>query len=457
VSSPGAHLERLLGAVDAASVIVANVVGVGIFTAPGVIARIVPRPWPMLAAWAAGGALAFAGANAYAELGAQQPRAGGEYIYLREAFSPLVGFLTGWTSFVAGFSGAIAATAVGFAAYLGRYLPAASETRPLLHITLGLVNLNISPLKLTALVVIFAVACIHVVGVRPGKRFQNTITAIEILAFGILITLGFFLGRGSFQHFANPAGSVHPVSWLLALVPIMFAYSGWNAAAYVAEEVREPSKNIPRALLLGTTIVTVLYLLLNALYLYALDPAQLAGIIQSADAAAGALFGNRGAALLTPLLLVTLAGSLSATTLAGPRVYFAMARDGLFWSRASQVHSRYRTPATAILVQAAWSGLLVISGTFEELLIYTGFAVVLFSGMAVAALFVLRRQQGAGGMPFGSWGYPFVPAVFVIAAFAIVVNAVIERPRPALAGVLLIIAGVPLYLWMTKRGRRTTA
>jgi basic amino acid/polyamine antiporter, APA family len=453
VSSHGARLERLLGVVDTASVIVANVIGVGIFTAPGVIARIVPRPWPMLAAWVTGGALALAGANAYAELGALRPRAGGEYVYLREAFSPLAGFLTGWTSFVAGFSGAIAASAVGFAAYLGRYFPAASETRSLLHIPLGAANLDISPLKVTALVMIFAVALIHVVGLRPGKRFQNTITAAEILALGILIVLGFFLGHGSFQHFANPLGRVSPVSWLLALVPIMFAYSGWNAAAYIAEEVREPSRNIPRALLLGTAIVTVLYLLLNVLYLYALDPSQLAGIIQSADAAAQALFGNRGAALLTPLLLIALAGSLSAMTLAGPRVYFAMARDGLFWNKASQIHQRFRTPATAIFVQAAWSGVLVISGTFEELLIYTGFAVVLFSGMAVAALFVLRRRQEAEGMPFRGWGYPFVPAVFVIAAFAIVVNAIVERPKPSLAGVLVILSGVPIYFWMAKRGR----
>jgi APA family basic amino acid/polyamine antiporter len=322
---------------------------------------------------------------------------------------------------------------------------------------LGVANLDVSPLKLTALAMIFTVACIHVVGLRPGKRFQNIITAIEVLALGILITLGFSLGHGSLQHFASPAGSVRPVSWLLALVPIMFAYSGWNAAAYVAEEVREPSRNIPRALLLGTAIVTALYLLLNVLYLYALDPAQLAGIIQSADAAAGALFGNRGAALLTPLLLVALAGSLSAMTLAGPRVYFAIACDGLFWNKAAQIHSRFRTPATAILAQAAWSGLLVISGNFEELLIYTGFAVVLFSGLAVAALFVLRRRQGAERMPFRSWGYPLAPAAFVIAAFAIVVNTVIERPKPSLAGVLVIVAGVPIYFLMRRRGRQSPA
>jgi len=461
---PGGGLERSLGTLDAAAIVVSNVIGVGIFTVPGIVAGMIGQPLAMLGVWLAGGALAFAGADAYAELAARHPRAGGEYVYLREGFGPLAAFLTGWTSFVAGFSGAIAASAVGFAAYLGRYFPAAADARSRLG---WLPFLEISPRSLVALALIFGISAVHLRGLGPGKILQNWLAGLKVLALVVLVGLGFAFGTGSMQNFSSSAGAARPAGlplvprlqdrdWLLALIPVMFTYSGWNAAAYVAEEIRDPSRKVPRALALGTGIVVVLYLLLNALYLYALPVERLAGVIETGDRAAEALFGPSAAGGLTALVLLALAGGVSAMVLAGPRVYFAMARDGLFLPAAARVHPRYRTPAVAILAQALWSALLVLSGTFEQLLIYTGFAVVLFSGLAVAALFFLRRGEGAparlpdGQAPYRAWGYPVAPALFVLTSFAMVLNAIHENPGPSLAGLAVIGAGIPLYFWFRR-------
>jgi APA family basic amino acid/polyamine antiporter len=462
-------LSRSLGPLDAAAVVISNVIGVGIFTVPGIVAQMVGHPLWMLAAWLAGGLLAFAGANAYAELAARHPRAGGEYVYLRAGFGPLAAFLTGWTSFIAGFSGAIAAGAVGFAEYFGRYAPAAADTRPLLSVPLYVITLEFSPRALVALVVLFAITAVHIRGLGPGTAMQNTLTVLKFAALVALIGFGFTIGSGSAQNFAAAAAPVRPANWLLALIPVMFTYSGWNAAAYLAEEVREPGRNVPRALALGTAAVVALYLLLNVLYLYALPPEQLAGSIRTGDVAAEALFGVRGAELLTPLILVGLAGSISAMVLAGPRVYFAMARDALFAAAAARIHPRFQTPSVAIAAQSAWSAVLILSGTFDQLLLYTGFAVVLFSGLAVLALFLIRLKGGqsfssdmepaeriAGASapeekPYRCWGYPVAPAIFVLASFAMCANAIHRDPGPSLAGLALIAAGLPLYWWLRRR------
>jgi APA family basic amino acid/polyamine antiporter len=244
-------------------------------------------------------------------------------------------------------------------------------------------------------------------------------------------------------------------SWLLALVPVMFSYSGWNAAAYVAEEVRDPGRNVPRALALGTAVVIVLYIGVNALYLYALPIQEIAslnaqGQIAIADAAARRLLGAPAATLLGAMTIVILLGSLSAMILAGPRVYYAMAQDGTFFKSAARVHPRYRTPATAILAQAGWSCVLVLSGTFNQLLTYTGFAVVLFSGLAVSAVFVLRWRNPNEPRPFKAWGYPLAPGIFAVACLVIVVNAIMREPGPSAWGLLLMASGIPLYWWLRR-------
>ena len=449
-SSPS--LVRGLGALDGASIIVSNVIGSGIFLVPALVAVWVPDVRAMLAAWLVGGGLAFAGAMAYAELAALRPRAGGEYVYLREAFGPAAGFLSGWTSFIAGFSGAIAAGAVGLASYLGRFVPAAGDTTPFASIPLGVVTLSFSPQTMIALATITALTAVHVMGLGPGRIVQNLLAGAKVAVLVALVALGFTIGDGSAAHFAAPGEPVTPTLWLLALIPIMFSYSGWNAAAYVAEEIRDPGRNVPLAMAIGTTAVVVVYLLLNLLYLYALPLADFGAVeARIVDAAGERLFGPGFAAVLAAASVVMIAASVSAMVLAGPRVYYAMARDGQFFPAAARVHSRFRTPVAAIVAQSVWSSLLVLAGTFDQLLLYTGFAVVTFAGAAVAALFVLRRRDPSAARPFRTWGYPVVPGVFVAASGAMVVNAIWREPTASGAGVLLIAAGIPLYLLFRRR------
>lgn len=266
--SPG--LLRGLGPLDGAAIIISNVIGGGIFIVPAFVAQGVPNPTAMIGVWLAGGVLAFTGAMAYAELATLRPRAGGEYVYLREAFGPLAGFLTGWTSFVAGFSGAIAASAVGLATYLGRFIPAAGDTTPILRIPVGPVALTVSPQSFIALTSIGVLTIVHCIGRGPGRVVQNLLAGLKVLALVLLVAFGFTIGQGTTANFSEAAGSVTASAWTLALIPVMFSYSGWNAAAYVAEEMRDPGRNVPLAMGIGTAVVVVIYVLLNVLYIYAL-------------------------------------------------------------------------------------------------------------------------------------------------------------------------------------------
>ena len=456
LTSPEPALLRRLGPIDGAAIIVSNVVGSGIFILPAVVAQGVPHAGAMLGVWLAGGILAFAGAMAYAELAALRPKAGGEYVYLREAFGPLAGFLTGWTSFVAGFSGAIAVGAVGLASYLGRFLPAAGDTTSWFQLPLGLVTLSVSPQKAIALTAIGALTVVHIIGIGPGRLVQNVLAGLKVLVLVLLVTLGFTIGDGAVANFAESAGPVTPSAWILALVPVMFAYSGWNAATYVAEEIRDPGRNVPLAMGLGTVVVVAIYLLLNLLYVYALPVSALAGVdVRVVDVTADQLFGSAVAAPLAAASALMITASISAMILVGPRVYYAMARDGQFFSVVARIHPTYRTPAVAIVAQSLWSGILVLTGTFTQLVEYTGFAVVLFSGVAVAALFVLRRRESMTERPFRAWGYPLGPFVFVAASALIVVNAVWRSPGTSLAGLALIATGIPVHWGFQRWSRRS--
>ena len=448
---PSPALERRLGSVDAAAIIVSNVIGSGIFLTPAIVAGLTGDAWTMMAVWLAGGLIAFAGAMAYAELATLRPRAGGEYVYLREAFGPSAGFLTGWTSFVAGFSGAIAASAVGFASYLGRFIPAAGDTRPLASLPLGPLDLVVSPQALIAILTIGLLSWVHYRGVGPGRLMQNLLAAAKVTGLVVLITLGFSIGTGSWGHLsATP--TIAPGNWLLALVPVMFSYSGWNAASYVAEEIRDPARFLPRALALGTTAVVVLYLVLNLLFVYSIPVPMLASLEGSVmDVIADQLFGPAAGSVIAALTAVSIAASVSANIFAGPRVYFAMARDGLFLPSAARVHPQHRTPSVAIIAQAAWSAVLVLTGSFVQLLEYTGFAVVLFAGIAGIALFVLRWRRPHEPRPFRALGYPLAPALFVTASALIVANAIWRSPGPSAAGLGIIAAGLPVYLLLRHR------
>jgi APA family basic amino acid/polyamine antiporter len=443
-------LDRRLGPFDAALIVVSNVVGIGIFITPGYVAEKLPDAASTLTIWAIGGALAFAGALAYAELAARRPLAGGEYVYFRESFGSLAAFLTGWTSFVAGFSGGIAAGAVGLTAYIDHFMPGAASERVLATSSLGPFTMILSTRSLVAIVTIFALAIVHARGLGPGRLVQNVLTAVKVGALTAFVVLGLSLATRLPPPVAATVVTDTPwSSWLLALVAVMFSYSGWNAAVYVAEEIRDPVRHVPRALALGTAIVVALFLGLNFMYLRVVAQHEIVGSMRVGEIAAGRLFGADAASMFAALAIVVILGSLSAMTLAGPRIYFAMARDGAFLRPAARVHPRYRTPAIAILAQAGWSAVLVLFGTFDQLLNYTGFAVVLFSGLAVLSLFFVRRSP-AEQAAFRTWGYPWAPGIFCLVSFAMVINTVVQEPRVSAAGIGVMAAGVPIYWWMRK-------
>jgi APA family basic amino acid/polyamine antiporter len=449
-SQPVASLDRRLGPLDAAAIVVSNVIGGGIFFVPILVAQFVPDSRAILLVWVLGGLFSFAGAMAYAELAAFRPRSGGEYVYLREAFGPLTAFLTGWTSFIAGFSGAIAASAVALAEYVGRFVPAAANVTPIVTVPLPFLPLIVSPKNLVALSAIGVLTFAHLRGLGPGRLVQNILASGKVVALATFLVVGFAIGTG---HVANLSMSapIQTNRFFLAFIPVMFTYSGWNAASYVAEEIRSPGRNVPIALGLGTLTVISIYLGLNALYLYALGPSGLSAVGGTlVDTVAEHLFGFVAASVIGAFTIVSLAASISAMILAGPRVYFAMARDGVFFEAMGRVHPRFRAPTVAIVAQAIWSGVLVLSGSLAQLVSYTGFAIVLFAGIAVAALFVLRRRHPEMERPFRAWGYPWFPGLFVVASGAMVGNELWRNPLTSAAGVALIAAGIPIY-WLKRR------
>ncbi len=460
-SSPSRALERRLGPIDAAAIVIANVIGVGIFITPGFIARSVPHPAWILGVWIAGGFLALSGAMAYAELATLRPRSGGEYVYLSEAYGSLAAFLTGWTSFVAGFAGAIAAAALSMAEYLGKFIPGAGDARPLLSLPIGPLTIVVSRQSLVALTAMLGLAVIHIRGLGPGRLVQNTLAGLKVGALTVFVAAALSLGHGSVSNFAAP-GASGPMNVVTAMLLVMFTYSGWNAASYVAEEIRDPGRNVPIALALGTGIGVALYLAINLVYLYALPVGEFVrlaadGQARIADIAAQRLLGPTAALLLSGLAVVILLSSLSAMTLAGPRVYYAMARDGVFFAAAAKVHPRFHTPWISMIAQTAWSCVLVLTNTSGALATYTGFAVLLFSGFAVSAVFVLRWRYPNEPRPFKAWGYPIAPAIFVVASLAITVIAVTGRQKESVYGLLVMGAGIPLYVWMRHRHRQDAA
>jgi APA family basic amino acid/polyamine antiporter len=306
---------------------------------------------------------------------------------------------------------------------------------------------------------------IHLRGVGPGRLMGNILAALKVSALLLFIAAGFAYGTGSVSNLQQGAGTVSPTAWVLALIPVMFAYSGWNAAGYIAEEIKDPGRNVPRALALGTIAVIAIYVLLNLLYLFVLPVDQLAQVKGSVlDVIADRLLGQFAGHVMGLVSIISLAASISANVFAGPRVYYAMARDGLFLSAAARIHPRYKTPAAAIIAQAIWSSLLVLTGSGDTLTTYTGFSIILFGGIAVSALFVLRWREPDAPRPFRALGYPVAPAIFVIAMFLIVCNALWrdlvvpvmgnEPWGPSAAGLIVIGLGLPLYFVLGVRGAR---
>ncbi len=455
-------LVRQLGLFDAAMILCGIVIGSGIFTSTGLMAAYLPSPGWILVAWVGGGLLTLAGALTFAELGTALPRAGGHYVYLREAYGPLWGFLCGWILFLVYMSGGIAALAAAFAEYLGGLWPAVSTSRVLWEIDLrpgtGAWMWRLSAGQLVAVAAILGLSWINWLGVREGKLVQNTLTVIKIAVLAVLVLAGLFLGRG--QGFApewQPAGMGFGqliMAFGVALVAVSWAFDGWNNVNFAAGELRDPARDLPRALLLGTAGVTVLYALVNLVYFRALPLQEMAGQVRVAELAVTSLFGDRTGAVLGVAIIVSILGSLNGSILTGPRIYYAMARDGLFFRAAGRVHPRNRTPDRAILLQAIWASLLALTGTFAQLFTFVMFVSIMFWIAAAGAVIVLRRKQPDLPRPYRVWGYPWVPVVFMAASAGILASSLRESPVESLAGAGLTVLGIPVYLvWQRRKAR----
>ncbi len=435
------RLRRELSLTDTTFLVIASVIGSGIFLTPGAIAELLPHAGWIFAAWIAGGLLSLAGALANAELGAMYPHAGGDYVYLREAYHPAAGVLVGWLTFFIIYTGTIAALAAGFAEALGQ-----------------LVGFGSTATLLVAVAITLAVSALNFIGVRWGARANNLTASLKVGALIAFVIVGPIFGEGSLANFSSGAGrggdGVSFTAFGLALSPVLFSYLGWNASVYVASEIREPGRNLPRSLFLGLLVCTVIYLLVNAVYVYALPMDTLRGVQNAGEAAARALFGGLGGRLIAAFVLASILGTLNATVLVGPRIAYAMALDGLLLPGVDRVHATYGTPSVAIARQALIAiALLLALRTFPSALDYTVFAIVLATMADTTALYALRRKQPRRPRPYRAWGYPVVPAIYLAANAAIAGAMIWGRPRECAIGVAMLLVGIPFYALAARRAR----
>jgi basic amino acid/polyamine antiporter, APA family len=452
VNEPSSHprdrLRRELGLVDATMLVVSSVIGVGLFLTPGRVAAELPDTGLFLLAWLVGGLLALAGALANAELGAMFPRAGGDYVYVSEAYGPPTGFLVGWLSFFVVYAGTIATLATGFAEGLEPLLAGSG--------LLSVGGLGEAGRVAVALALIAFTSWVNYRGVRSGASFNNITAALKIATLAALGLIGWALAPhpASAVLTSASAGAPSLVAFGLALSPVLFTYLGWNAPVYVASEIRNPGRNVPAALFLGLAICTALYLLLNGLYLRVLSIDVLAGDDHAAESAARILFGGAGGTIVGVLVLVSIVGCLNATILVGPRIAYAMALDGLFFAGTDRVHDRLQTPHVAIVVQGIVAALLVAAlRTFPSLLDYTTFAILLAAMASTSALYVLRRKRPDLPRPYRAWGYPLVPGAYFAANAAIALALLRGRPLECAVALAVTATGLPFLALFAQRAR----
>ncbi len=443
---PRDRLRRELGLWASVLLIVSSVVGSGIFFTPGRIAGLVPEVELVFALWLVGGLLSMAGALANAELGAMYPHAGGDYVYLREAFHPAAGFTVGWLTFFAIYVGTIVTLAAAFGEGLGSFL--GYDTGP------GSVGV-----LAVAIVVTVATSLLNHVGLRWGALANNLTASLKILALLALVVVAPLTGAGDVANFARhvPDVPVTAGAFGLALSPVLFTYLGWNSTVYIASEIRDPGRNVPLSLFLGLFICTSLYLLVNAVYVYAFPLEELRGVGNAGEATARALFGGLGGTIVAGFVLASVLGTLNATVLIGPRVAYAMALDRLFFGGVAGTHARWGTPHVAIWVQCAVSvGLLVLFQAFPDSLFasaldYTVFAIVLATMADTLALYRLRWVQPDRPRPYRAWGYPWVPGLYLLANAWIATEMLRQRPWECLVGLAVVATGWPFYLWFRRR------
>ena len=429
-------LARRLGVLDATMIVMGGIIGAGIFISPYVVARHVHTPGLILGAWMAGGAIALAGAFVYAELAALRPEAGGVYAYLRDAFHPIVAFLFGWTLLLVVQAGGMAAVAVTFGLYVR-----------------DLTGIGLSPTTI-AVVALGALTIINCFGVRAGANVQNSLMVLKIMAIAALITIGWLAVGGSPSEPRLEREARDTVAGFgAAMVPVLFAYGGWQTASFVSEEMRAPQRDLPRALLWGIIGVIVLYLTANLVYVLVLSPEGLASTTTPASEVMRRAIGEQGARFIALGIAISTFGYLSQGMLTAPRVYFAMARDGLFFARVGWLHPRSRAPVYAIALQGLWAAAIAMSGRYEQILNYVVAIDALFFGLTGAALLVFRRREtvDTAAARFRTPGHPWTTMLFVAAFWLLALSTVVQFPTSAGIGVLVLLAGVPVYWWWSRR------
>ena len=437
----GNGLPRTLGLRDLTLLVIGSVIGSGIFLVPGaVLTQVHGYVLPALLAWIAGGLLSMLGALTYGELSAANPKAGGLYVYIRDCFGAFPAFLFGWAVFFAISGGAVATLAVGFSNNLGQVIPMSPATA-----------------RAVALVMIALVTMVNVRGTRQSAVLQNWTTAIKIGSIALMSGVLLWLGRGFRDEGANlwPSDSETTLAsgFGLAMLGVLWAYEGWQYSTFTAGETIDPQRTFPRALLLGVAALVGIYLLANVAYLTALGPNGLAASRSAAAASLAAVVGPRSAKLIALAVAISILGATNGVILTAPRVYYAMARDGVFFDKLAVVHPRFRTPAFAVIAGSLWAAVLTATGTFEQLFTYTVFTGWLFYGLAAACLFVYRRKWPERQRLYSVPAYPWTPLLFILAAAALVLNTVVAQPRTAAIGLGIVLLGAPAYLIWRRRKR----
>ena len=432
-------LPRVLGLWDIVGIVVGGIIGSGIFIVPAAVATEIKSPILIIGVWVMAGLMSFFGALAFSELGAAYPHAGGSYVFLRESYGPLISFLFGWTLFLVIDTGAIATLAVAFSSmYLPHFFP-----------------LSVFMQKLISVVFVVFLVAINYVGVRWGANFQNLLTAIKFAALAGICFVLFVFGKGDTANFFSPAPE--SFSWGLiggfgiAVVAVLWAYKGWEAATYSAGETKNASRNLPMGLFIGTLSVIGIYIVTNLAYLYIFPSSKIAGADRIASDAMSVVVGPIGASIVAVIILISMTGAANQVLLTSPRVYFAMANDGLFFKKIQGVHPRFLTPHVSIVAMGIWSIILSMSGTFQQLFTYVIFGQWIFFGMTAGAVLILRKKQPDLPRPYKTLGYPVTPILFILSALFISVNTLINEFFNALAGLIIIALGLPAYFYWRRK------
>jgi APA family basic amino acid/polyamine antiporter len=452
-TKPG--LLRQLGFFSATALVISNMIGTGIFATPGLMAGDLGSAWLILACWGAGALFAFAGALSYSELGVNFPSSGGEYVYLTNAFGPEWGFMTGWVSFFAGFSAPIATAALAFSDYLGYFFPSLKQANATFTIGSGAFSLRLGAGQAVASALIAVFSILNCFGLGRTAKVQNVLTSTKLIVIAGLILLGLLAGTGSWSHFSEAAVRTSTVSlpaqFFISLLFVMFGYSGWNAATYIAEEVSQPERTLPSALAAGCGIVAVLFLALNVLYIYATSVQNMRGVIAVGSLSAENLFGPQVAGVFSALLALCIIPTVNAELTVGPRVYYAMAKNRAFFSAAMTVHPRWHTPVVAILSQGLCAMVMTLT-PFRELVTYIGMSLTLFTALSVAALLKFRkRRPGWQRLRAVSFAYPLIPVSYILVGACMMIYGVIWQPRASLTALATVGAGALVYRFRIKQ------